>query len=480
MKAYSMSREFLDIARVDPGYREDRVSDFDEVEQRLPAPEVAIQASRCMGCGIPFCHGAGCPLGNPIQEFNKAVGENRLRDAYFLLSQTSPFPEFTSRVCPALCEAACCAGINFDPVAIRQIEYEIIENAFRRGYVEPFKTRVHTGMRVAVIGSGPSGLAAAEALNKCGHEVVVFEKNVNFGGLLRYGIPDFKLKKSIIERRLEILRSSGILFEGGVEIGADISAEYLCRKFDALCLCLGTQIPRGLSDDVAGKNLSGVHFALEYLGSQLRFNSGESKTLEISAKGKKVLVIGGGDTGSDCMGTAFRQGAKSVMQVEILPKPPVQRHRSTPWPQWPYKLRTSSSHMEGGERLWAVNVKEILGRGGKVKSASLAHCDWTEDASGRPKSFSERAGGRFKIDADLILLSMGFIGVPKSGLVEGLGIGMTPRNLIEIDGNFSTSRKGVFACGDCVSGPSLVVRAISSGRNLASRVDRYLKSIIKP
>ena len=198
MKAYSMSREFLDIARVDPGYREDRVSDFDEVEQRLPAPEVAIQASRCMGCGIPFCHGAGCPLGNPIQEFNKAVGENRLRDAYFLLSQTSPFPEFTSRVCPALCEAACCAGINFDPVAIRQIEYEIIENAFRRGYVEPFKTRVHTGMRVAVIGSGPSGLAAAEALNKCGHEVVVFEKNVNFGGLLRYGIPDFKLKKSII------------------------------------------------------------------------------------------------------------------------------------------------------------------------------------------------------------------------------------------------------------------------------------------
>ena len=346
-----MAVNFLDIPRLNTGYREGRAADYDEVEIRPSRGEVAEQAKRCMNCGIPFCHGAGCPLGNNIPDFNAAVRENRLRDAYFILAQTSPFPEFTSRVCPALCEASCTAGLPSEPVAVRQIEYEIIENAFRRGYVEPFKPRVRTGMRVAVVGSGPSGLAAADALAKKGHEVVVFEKNVNFGGLLRYGIPDFKLKKNIVERRLDILSSSGITFEGGVEIGADISAEYLRRKFDALCVCVGTQVPRGFGPNVEGRGARGVHFALEFLSSQNRAVSGESAELSVSAKGKKVLVVGGGDTGSDCVGTAVRQGAKSVVQVEIMPEPPAARQPSTPWPMWPYKLRTSSSHLEGCERL---------------------------------------------------------------------------------------------------------------------------------
>lgn len=475
-----MSSDFLNIPRPDWGYRDDRLGDFNEVEVHPSLEEIVErQSKRCMGCGIPFCHGAGCPLGNSIQEFNKAVNENRLRDAYYVLSETSPFPEFTSRVCPALCEAACCAGVPSSPVAIRQIEYAIIENAFRKGYVEPYKPYRHTGMRVAVIGSGPSGLAAADALNKCGHEVVVFEKNNNFGGLLRYGIPDFKLAKSVVERRIDILSSSGILFEGGVEIGVDISAEYLRRKFDAICLCLGTQIPRGLGENVAGRNLDGVHFALEFLTSQNRANSGELRAPTISAKGKNVLIIGGGDTGSDCMGTAFRQGAKSVTQVEIMPEPPKERHSSTPWPEWPYKLRTSSSHLEGGKRMWAVNVKEIHGKSGAAKSASLVACDWQFDADGRPKSFTERPNSKFKIEADLILLSMGFTGVEQHGIVDSLGIMLTPRSMINVAPDFSTNIEGVFAAGDSITGPSLVVKAICSGKNSASGVDSYLRNLIK-
>lgn len=474
-----MAINFLDIPRLNPGYREGRTADFDEVEIRPSGGQVAEQAKRCMNCGIPFCHGAGCPLDNNIPDFNAAVRENRLRDAYYILSQTSPFPEFTSRICPALCEASCTAGLPSEPVAVRQIEYEIIENAFRRGYVEPFKPRVRTGMRVGVIGSGPSGLAAADALVKKGHEVVVFEKNVNFGGLLRYGIPDFKLRKGIVERRLDVLSSSGITFEGGVEIGSDISAEYLRRKFDALCVCVGTQVPRGFGPNVEGRGARGVHFALEFLSSQNRAVSGESAGLSVSAKGKKVLVVGGGDTGSDCVGTAIRQGAKSVVQVEIMPEPPAARHPSTPWPMWPYKLRTSSSHLEGCERLWAVNVKSVEARGGFARSATLARCEWTFDESGRPRAFSERPGEDFKIDADLILLSMGFTGVGKNGIVEQLGILLNSRSTIAADAGMSTNVEGVFAAGDCVSGPSLVVRAAASGLAAAEKIDAYLNNIIK-
>lgn len=281
--------------------------------------------------------------------------------------------------------------------------------------------------------------------------------------MLRYGIPDFKLKKSVVERRIDILSSSGVTFEGGVEIGTDISAKYLKRKFDAVCLCLGTAVPRGLSDNVEGKGARGVFFALDFLSSQNRVISGESPNLEISAKGKKVLVVGGGDTGSDCVGTAIRQGAKSVVQVEIMPEPPAQRHSSTPWPMWPYMLRTSSSHLEGCERLWAVNVKSIEVKGGFAKSATLARCEWTFDASGRPRSFTERKGEDFKIDADLILLSMGFTGVPKNGIVEELGILLNSRSMVAVDPSMLTNSDAVFAAGDCISGPSLVVRAMASG-----------------
>ena len=474
-----MATEFIDTARCDPGYREGRTADFMEVEQRLDASAIKEQASRCIGCGIPFCHGAGCPLENLIPEFNRAVREGRMRDAYLILSETSPFPEFTSRVCPALCEASCCAGLPSDAVTIRQIEYAIIENAFAMGYVEPVIPAVRTGMRVAVIGSGPSGLSAAEELNRRGHEVVVFERNVNFGGLLRYGIPDFKLGKSVVERRLDVMRRSGIQFEGGVEIGSDISAEYLRKKFDAVAVCVGTQVPRGLHPGIPGNSLLGVHFAMDFLSSQNRVISGESSELSISAKDKKVLVIGGGDTGSDCVGTSIRQGALCVTQVEIMPEPPEERHASTPWPDWPYKKRTSSSHMEGCTRLWGVNVKRLDGRTGRVRNATFAHCDWEFDSLGRPKSFKDRPGSEFKIEADLVLLSMGFTGVEKSGLVEQLGIQLGPRSMLSVDGSFATNMEGVFAGGDAVNGPSLVVRALKSGKDMAACIDKHLKKIIR-
>ena len=464
--------KFLDIPRRTGGYRPERLGDYDEVEEHLCLDEISAQAARCMGCGIPFCHGAGCPLGNDIQDFNACVAEKRFADAYFVLSKTSPFPEFTSRVCPALCEAAWCAGLSAGAVTVRQIEYAVIEYAFSRDIVCAHPPRIRTGKRVAVIGSGPAGLALADALNMLGHEVVVFEKNVNFGGLLRYGIPDFKLSKRVIDRRLSVMRDSGVMFEGDVRVGVDVSAEYLRKKFDAVCLCTGSQIPRALAQNVKGRDSAGVCYALDFLGSQARFNSGESQTLKISARGRNVLVVGGGDTGSDCLGTALRQGAKSVVQVEITPKPPLSRHSSTPWPQWPYMLRTSSSQLEGGERMWSVNLKEIENRARKRQCAVFSKLDWTFDQSGRPKSFTEIKGSEFKIEADLIILSMGFSGAGERQLMEQLGVPLNARGFV--DSSCVGRMGGVFACGDCASGPSLVVRAIASARITANAVDKYL------
>ena len=357
-----MSKDFMNIERIAHVYRPaaERVRDFNEVEAPLTTQQLAEQSARCMGCGIPFCHGTGCPLGNLIPDFNEAVHKGDWKQAWDLLSSTSSFPEFTSRICPALCEGSCTEGLNLEPVMIRQIEKAIVETAFANGWVKPSVPAKRTGKKVIIAGAGPAGLAAAVLLNQAGHSVTVYEKNKFPGGLLRYGIPDFKLNKEIIERRMRILEESGIEFVLGTEIGTDVSAEYLRKRCDALLITCGTPVPRDLK--IPGRELKGIHFALEFLQGQNRVNSGELPGLPVSAKGKRVLVIGGGDTGSDCVGTANRQGARSVTQIEIMPRPPEKRSESTPWPNWPYILRTSSSHEEGCVRRWDIKAGSSTGK----------------------------------------------------------------------------------------------------------------------
>lgn len=471
-----MSIPFLDIPRREPIYRPNRTGDFKDVEIRASEDEIKEQVKRCMNCGIPFCHSYGCPLGNMIPDINSAVKSGRLDYAYEIYKRTSPFPEFTSRVCPALCESACCAGLSADAVSIKQIEFAVIEYAFANGLVDENPPKSRSGRRVAVIGSGPSGLALANYLNAAGHDVVVFEKNIRAGGLLRYGIPDFKLEKHIVERRIENLRKRGVMFELGVEIGKDISAKYIQKKFDAVCLCVGTKVPRDLK--INGRELEGICFALDFLSSQNRVNSGERKEVAISAKGKNVLIIGGGDTGSDCLGTSIRQGAKNVVQIEIMPEPPLARHSSTPWPMWEYKKRTSSSHKEGGKRMWNVLSKSFEGKNGKVKALNAALCQWELDAVGRPLKPVPLNGSDFKIDADLVLICMGFTGVPKDSVAEDLGLEFTDKGMLKIDAGFMTGKSNVFACGDSVTGPSLVVKSISNALSAAKSIDKFLKSKI--
>lgn len=464
-----MLKDFLSIPRRHPQYREGRTKDFYDVEIRPDSGETRLQARRCMQCGIPFCHSYGCPLANSIPEINAAVCDGRSDYAYEILSISSPFPEFTSRICPALCQSACCAGLPSEPVAVKQIEFEAIESAFKAGLVKPRTPKRLTGKRVAVVGAGPAGLACADRLRALGHEVCVFEKRQRAGGLLRYGIPDFKLEKHIIDRRISLMEEAGVMFEFGTEIGADISVKYIQKRFDAVCLCIGCETPRDLN--IKGRELSGIHCALEFLGSQNRFNSGEIPELEISAKGRDVLIIGGGDTGSDCLGSAIRQGARSVAQIEIMPEPPAQRSPSTPWPMWEYKKRTSSSHLEGGTRMWSVLSKEFAGKNGRVCALKAARLEW-DFQDGRPKSFREIPNSDFEIKADLVLLSMGFTGVAKGSLMAELPIASTERGCIKINAGSATSESGIFAGGDAVSGPSLVVRAIASGIKLAEDVDK--------
>ena len=471
-----MSTDFVDITRRDAIYRENRLADFSDVELRPSAELVREQARRCMGCGIPFCHGYGCPLANSISEINAAVAAGNIADAYKILSQTSPFPEFTSRICPALCESACVASLPGKSVTVRQIEFFVIEEAFRLGLVMPKISRRKSGFRVAVIGAGPSGLAAAQRLNSMGHEVVVFEKNRFAGGLLRYGIPDFKLEKHIIERRINLMRESGVSFEFELDVGGDVSSSYLRKKFDALCLCIGCETPRDLP--IEGCGLSGIHFALDFLCSQNRTISGESKSLAIDVKGKKVLVIGGGDTGSDCVGTALRQGAASVTQIEIMPEPPAKRHSSTPWPEWEYKKRTSSSHLEGGSRMWNVISKSFVGnKSGKLKKLCAARADWKFDALGRPVKFEEIENSDFDIEADVAMLAMGFVKPASPKFVEELGLSLNAKGLVDCNANMGSNIDGVFAGGDTVSGASLVVKAIASGLKMADATDKYLNSL---
>ncbi|WP_294504469.1 glutamate synthase subunit beta [uncultured Victivallis sp.] len=445
-----------------------RRRDFDEVERTLSFDELKGQAERCMNCGIPFCHGTGCPLGNVIPEINAAAGAGNWEKAWDILSSTSSFPEFTSRICPALCEGSCTDGINSEPVMIRQLEKAVTETAFRSGFVKPLIPAKRTGRRVAVIGAGPAGLAVAAALNLAGHEVTVFEKNASPGGLLRYGIPDFKLAKKIIDRRINLMREAGIRFELNTEVGRDVSGDYLARRNDAVVLAIGTPMARDLK--IPGREAAGIHFALEFLQGQNRVIGRECADLPVCATGKRVVVIGGGDTGSDCVGTSIRQGAESILQIEIMPKPPVNRSPSTPWPQWPYMLRTSSSHKEGGERRWNLASKRFLSDDeGHVTGIEAVTVEWELSPLGKPLRFHEVAGSEEIIPADLVLLAMGFIGVPADGVAAELGLKVDERGRVQ-----AAPERGIFCAGDCASGASLVVRAIAAGRSVAQEAERYL------
>ena len=456
--------------RIDDIYRpaEQRRRDFREVERPLSCAELHEQAARCMGCGIPFCHGAGCPLGNVIPEFNAAACSGDWRGAWEILSSTSSFPEFTSRVCPALCEGSCTDGIDGEPVMVRQLEKAVVEAAFRNGFVKPPKPQSRSGKSVAVIGGGPAGLAAATALNLAGHTVTVYEKNAAPGGLLRYGIPDFKLSKKMIDRRIALMEEAGIRFECGTEVGRDISGGYLARRHDATVLTIGTPQARDLA--VPGREASGIHFALEFLQGQNRVLGRECAALPVNAAGKRVVVIGGGDTGSDCVGTSVRQGAASILQIEIMPKPPETRSPSTPWPQWPYLLRTSSSHREGGERRWNLATKRFCVEGGRVAGLEAVTVEWEFSPLGRPLTFRELPDSAEFIPADLVLLAMGFTGVAAEGVAAELGLAVDARGRVQ-----PAPERGIFAAGDSASGASLVVRAIADGKRVAQAVDAYLK-----
>ncbi|QCD35394.1 glutamate synthase subunit beta [Muribaculum gordoncarteri] len=467
-------KAFLTIHRKEAGYRpvSDRIRDYGEVEQTLNPEDRRLQASRCMECGVPFCHWS-CPLGNKQPEWQDRLFKNDIKGAYTLLTATDDFPEFTGRVCPALCEKGCVLNKIHEPVTIRENEAAIVERAFLEGYVRPYVPKHRTGKRVAVIGSGPAGLACANQLNRRGHSVTVFEKNEAIGGLLRFGIPDFKLNKSIIDRRVALMTEEGVEFKPGVEVGKDIAVEDIVRDYDAVCIAIGAEVPRDLK--VEGRDLKGVHFALELLQQQNRVNAGReiSRDDRISAKGKNVLVIGGGDTGSDCVGTANRQGALSVTQIEIMPKPPEGENPATPWPYWPVVLKTSSSHDEGCNRRWLLDTRRIIGENGKVTEVEVEEVRWEKDeATGRMNLI--HTGNVERIKAELVLLAMGFTNPVQDGILKQLGVDKDARGNVKVDDKQQSSIDKVFAAGDASTGASLVVRCIASGRKAAEGIHNYL------
>jgi len=467
---------FLESRREDAGYRpvDERVRDWREVAVDFSPEQAANQASRCMDCGMPFCNN-GCPLGNIIPDWNDLVYRGKWEDALARLHSTNNFPEFTGMVCPAPCEAACVLGINDDAVTIKQIEWEISRTGWGEGWIKPVKPAKRSGRSVAVVGSGPAGLAAAQQLNRAGHTVTVFEKNDRIGGLLRYGIPEFKLEKAIIDRRVEQLRQEGVAFQTGVHVGVDLSSADLRRSFDAVLLCTGSEHPRDLP--IEGRDLAGIHFAMEFLPQQNRRVAGDAidPAVSIDAADKHVVVLGGGDTGSDCVGTALRQGARSVTSIELLERPPDQRSPATPWPEWPLMFRTSSSHQEGGSREFGVLTKRFLGANGHVTSLVAVRIRFGEpDETGRPV-MEEIPGSEFEIRADLVLLAMGFLHPVHENLLTDLGTKLDARGNVGADTErFATSEPGVFAAGDCRRGQSLVVWAIWEGREAARQVDCYL------
>ena len=467
---------FLEKERKNPPYRpiDERIKDYDEVSTQLSKNELKDQAERCMNCGIPFCHSYGCPISNLIPEWNDGVYNGQWKEAHERLEITNNFPEFTGRICPAPCESACSLAINSDAVTIRELELNIIEQAFKDGLVVPRPPRILTNKQIAIVGGGPAGMAAAQQLRRQGHIVTLFEKSTKIGGLLRFGIPDFKLNKSVIDRRLKIMEAEGINFEKGVEIGRDISVNYLKNKFDAILITAGARQPRNLS--VEGRDLKGVHFAMEFLSQSNKVVSGELDSLLINANNKNVLVIGGGDTGSDCVGTSIRQGAKKVYQYEIMPKPMEWNKPHNPnWPDWPQILRTSSSHQEGCERKWNITTDKFSGKDGKLTKAHLSNIVWkTIQNGGRPEMVKL---DDFDIDVDLVFLAMGFVHVEHGSLTDqlcSLGAKFDQRGNIAVD-NYMVTDNGVFAAGDAISGASLVVKAIASGREAVQSINNYLK-----
>ncbi|MBI4519777.1 MAG: glutamate synthase subunit beta [Gemmatimonadetes bacterium] len=467
---------FIQIKRRTPGYEpvEDRLQHWREFERDLPEEEIRHQGARCMDCGIPFCNW-GCPLGNIIPDWNDLVYRGRWNEAITSLHATNNFPEVTGRVCPAPCEAACVLNVNDNAVTIRFIEKAISDRAFSDGWVMAEPPAVRTGKTVAVVGSGPAGMAAAQQLNRAGHTVTLFEKTDRIGGLLRYGIPDFKLEKSIVDRRAEQFVREGVMIETGVHVGRDYPVDRLIDLFDAVLLCGGAEKPRELT--IPGHDLKDVHFAMEYLTQQNRRVAGEAIPSQDSmvATGKHVVILGGGDTGSDCLGTAHRQGAAVVYQFELLPKPPDTPSPETPWPHWPLVLRTSSSQEEGGQRDWSVLTKKLSGDArGHVQKLHAVHVEMgPPDASGRP-TMLEVPGSEFEIECDLVLLAMGFVHPVHEGMIADLGVKLNGRGNVEVDENYMSSIAGVFTAGDMSRGQSLVVWAIADGRKAAAGVDRYL------
>jgi len=466
-------KAFLTIDRKEAGYRpvHERKTDFGEVEQTLNNEDRMLQASRCMDCGVPFCHWA-CPLGNKMPEYQDLLYKGKWKQAYEILSQTDDFPEFTGRVCPALCEKSCVLNIEHNAITIRENEASVTERAFSEGWVIPKPPKKRTGKKVAVIGSGPAGLVAANRLNQMGHEVTVYEKSPEIGGLLRFGIPNFKLNKNVIDRRLDLLKAEGIHFVTNAEVGKNISIKELRSANDAVCITIGAGKPRDLVAE--GRELKGIYFALEFLFQQNRVLSGLPIEGEpINAKGKRVLVIGGGDTGSDCVGTSNRQGALEITQIEILPKPPVGDNPQTPWPNWPNVLKNSSSHEEGCTRRWCLTTKRFVGKNGQLTGVEIAEVEWNVDAATGRFVMTE-TGKTETLKADLVFLAMGFVHPEHEGLLDELAVTYDQRGNVSTGKQNESSVKDVFAAGDAASGASLVVRAMASGRQVAESINASL------
>jgi glutamate synthase (NADPH/NADH) small chain len=466
---------FKELERQDRSYApaNERIKHYNEFVIPLPEPQIRSQSSRCMDCGIPYCHN-GCPVNNLIPDWNDLVYEGNWRAALETLHSTNNFPEFTGRICPAPCEAACTLNITDNPVTIKSIECAIIDRGWEEGWIEPKISLKKTGKRIAVVGSGPAGLACSQQLARVGHSVTLYERNARLGGLLRYGIPDFKMEKHLIDRRLSQMLAEGVIFKSNTEVGVTISVDDMLKEYDAVVMTGGSELPRDM--EVPGRNLEGVHFAMQFLTQQNRRLADEHilDNQPISAMGKRVVVIGGGDTGSDCVGTSIRQGAKSVTQLEVMPKPPKMEDKSLSWPNWPLKLRTSSSHLEGADRDWSVATKAFHGENGAVSSLELVRNEWSSGSDGQ-MSMVEVPGSKFEIDADLVLLAMGFLHPTYEGMLKDAGVKLDGRGNVKADiEDYKTSRKNIFAAGDMRRGQSLVVWAISEGRKAAKSVDNYL------